>query len=360
MGGIAPELVLQAERPPRRKRRRGGLLLLAAVIALFSCAGVLAAQRWSRPRAEKYQGEIVKVQGETAYSRDEDGTYTPDTPPEQAQPETGMTEQQALMRALEVLDTLGCAAQEDSLTVARETNEYWSREQLRVCFQTQEGTQAEVTFDAQSGYLIGVSNFGTVQDGGAPMDEASIVAAAEGYYQALPYPQGYVFAGITKFDDAAWMVLFDREVRVTVGGETVTLTNDYEQVRITLDPRDGGFLLSNCFYVPLLDDHAEGDLPVSRHQAGELARQKMPDGGADWAVTVRLGIVHPNDFYDEPSGEVGHSRAYDVTRLAWIVHAERDWVARDDETGEALSWHDEQMVYVDLYTGQLLGGDCTE
>ena len=51
------------------------------------------------------------------------------------------------------------------------------------------------------------------------MDEADALAIAQGYYDALPYAEGYVFHRVEKFDGESWMYCFDRPIDVTLWGQ---------------------------------------------------------------------------------------------------------------------------------------------
>ncbi len=363
MSDIAPELILQAERPPVRRRRglRFGLLLAAAV-ALIGVVSALAVQRWHRPQAQTYTGDTVKVQSQTDYVERTDGSYEAvDGAAAEQTEDTARNDAFFLREAVRVLRLLGVEKEEQTLHLQRELEERWNREQVRVSFPTEDGDEASVLFDAQSGYLIGVSTYHWAEMEQQPMDEAQALQTAQAWYELLPYPQGYEYTAVNQFDEGAWMYMFGRNVTVSIAGEQLTLVNDYEQVRITIDPRDGSFLMSNCFYVPLLDDHAPEDQPLGREEAIRLAQSVYARSLEDWQASAEYAIVLPNTFYDarESSTEPRAERAYDVTRLAWVVTFSTTEEVLDEQTGEVIRWESARKVYVDLYTGEILGGDMT-
>ena len=355
IGEVDGALVRAAEKPPRRRGLLRGGLLLAAALALLGALSALAVYRWRMPEPETYEGESLKIEQEQVYERpdaEQDYVSAEGQTPEQVQTPSGLSDEDFLQRAQEVLQILQLPVDTGTLRVSHELDERWNRQQVRVSFPLDE--DSSVVFDAESGYLIRVERF-RWQDLSAPvMSDEEALAAAQRWYEALPYPQGYEFNYVSKIDDGAWMYDFSRRVEVQVGGETLTLPNELETVRITIDPRDGSFQLSNSFYVPLLDDHAPGDEPLSREAAIETALTVA--GGADWEVSAELAICFPNYLCTATEAPLQNRRYSSVTRLAWVVTFEMDAEVWDEQMQESFTLHDAQFVYVDLYTGEILGG----
>lgn len=115
-------------------------------------------------------------------------------------------------------------------------------------------------------------------------------------------------------------------------------------------------MICNAFYVPLLDDHKEGDVPLTKERAVEIAADTLKKQNLDPAqaeITAGVEIVHPNYTYTPYGWNYGqiedekNLRMSSVTRLAWdvIFTAEREYFTQ------------EVRIYVDLYTGEVLGGD---
>ena len=73
------------------------------------------------------------------------------------------------------------------------------------------------------------------------MDDEAALAAAQGYYDALPYAEGYEYRYVEKFDDQSWMYCFDRPVSVELWGEAQILYSAYEEVGSSLTPAPAHF-----------------------------------------------------------------------------------------------------------------------
>jgi hypothetical protein len=229
----------------------------------------------------------------------------------------------------------------------------WNRKEAEVHFPLEDNS-TYVSFDEETGYLLSAEKFSTGGTGGSLMSDEQALSAAEDFYAKLPYPEGYVYTGAEKLDDSAWMFCFAREVIVTVGDETMTLKNDYEQVRITVDPHDGSFVLSNTFYVPLLDDHQKNDAPLGKDEAIEAAKKALALNLSlpkEYTASAEIRIIHPNYVYTQyESSGAGDLRYSAVTRLGWSVEFSY-------KTSIGTS---KRTVCVDLYTGEILGGDETK
>ncbi len=382
IGRLPDDLLEEAEafRGSPRQRHPGRLWLrslIAAVLTVSLAFGTLAAyRRWHMPeRPEGFHGDGIETHTVSTYP----------VPPEPAAPSEAETAHSEpvpsqhtdawfLSEAQEVLRIVRREAPDATeVEVVRQKNLWWNREEVEVFWKLEEGTGPCVKFDAETGYLIGVTAFGDPGAEGPAMSEEEALQTAEAYYQALPYARGYTYRHVEKICDTAWMYYFDRPVTVAVGTETMTLPSDYEQVRITINPCSGSFELSNCFYVPLLDDHEPGEPPLTKEQAIELADQRgylyFPTDS--YEVDAHIGIALPNPesmaFYQEtePAPETDTDRTEtqsaqmpenvpysDVTRLSWILtfHREPD--------PDAL-FEDIVQICVDLYTGEILSVDVT-
>lgn len=321
-----------------RRRMFPKVAAVAAATALLSMGVWAGYQRWHMPDApETYHGDSVMIR--------EAHTYPLPREHEATEPEA-LSDQWFLAQAVEIIALVDKAnPDEGCATVTRQTNQLWSREEVNVSFRS--GTDSrDVTFDAESGYLIGVSAFDPVLADGTPMDEAEALSIAQGYYDALPYARGYEFRHVEKFDDQSWMYSFDRPIAVTLWGETQTLHSAYEEVRIIIDPCTGAFQDSNCFYVPLLDDHQPEDAPLTRDEAQAIAEQSVSFAQSldQYQVTAELGVALP-----QPSFPQANSRYYSITRLAWSFRYD----------GEIDGFANCYQVSVDLYTGEILSVDTT-
>ncbi len=211
-----------------------------------------------------------------------------------------------------------------------------------------------VKFDAQNGYLIGVTSFSDPNMDGPIMSDEEVLGIAEAFYNSLPYAQGYAFRHVEKICDTAWVYYFDRPITVEVGNESLSLQSDYEQVRITVNPSTGAFESSNCFYVPLLDDHEPDELPLTKEQAMEIVDQSnyLFAPADSYELGSRIGICLPHLYGMAPNAENLNYPYVDVTRLAWIL------TFRDSADADKM-FVAETEICVDLYTGEILSMDMS-
>lgn len=346
------DLILSAAQIEAQHRRRlpVRIALLAAVILLLAATAVGVYIKWRLTPPETYTGDTVKPQTEDHYTYDEttDHYYTPEGEP-------AATDEAFLTQAADIIALIGGGEVDTSqMTLVHELHERWNRKQVRITF-TQDEHEGEVVFDEGTGYLISVTRFTdpvrTVEN---PLTEAEALAAAQRWYETLPYCQGYVYTYVNPIAEDAWMYSFSRPIEVEIGGETVTLTNDLEEVRISIDPRTGEFQTSNAFFVPLLDDHEPGDVPISQEQAIQTALEATGiEDISTWTITAEYDIVLPNWWWTDDLA-VGNVRAANVTRPAWTVTLERP--EGTIVNGEPLMFADLMEVNIDLYTGEILGG----
>ena len=108
------------------------------------------------------------------------------------------------------------------------------------------------------------------------------------------------------------------------------------------------------FYFPLLDDHEEGDVQLTESQAGERAAELIKDKWPDSKYVLEkaaIEVVHPNWMYTRYWNGSGNVRYCDVTRLAWSMT-----YSQMQDSG----FVSKIMIYVDFYTGEILGGDAAK
>ena len=349
------DLILSAARVESAPRRRlpVRLILIAALVAVLAATAVGAYVKWHLSQPESYSGDTVKPQSQEQYTYDEttDHYYTPIGEP-------AATDEAFLEQAAAVITQIGGESIDTSqMELVHELHERWNRNQVRITFILDEH-EGEVVFDEATGNLISIRRFTEpVQTVENPLTEAEALAAAQTWYEQLPYCQGYVYTYINPIAEDAWMYSFSRPIDVEIDGQTVTLTNDLEEVRISIDPRTGAFQSSNAFYVPLLDDHEPGDVPITREQAIETALTAAGiEDTSTWIVTAEYDIVLPNWWWTDYM-TAGDTRAANVTRLAWTVTLEQPEGTMIN--GELSMFADLREVNIDLYTGEVLGGGMT-
>lgn len=356
-------------RSPRQLGRTAVALLAAATLLTLGVLGAVTTySRWHMPaEGETYHGNIIETTQVTHYPVPSESMASGEG--ELIGDEWFMAQAAAVLTAVNKEDT-----EATQLKLTRQTNQQWNREEVVVSYV--DGLRGDVTFDAQHGYLIHVTAWDReISQGGIPMSDADALAIAQGYYDALPYARGYEFQHVEKFDDNAWMFLFGKPIQVELWGETMTLLSAYEQVRITIDPCVGTFQLSNCFYVPLLDDHAPEDQPLTQEEALAIVFERFPNLKDYDLVSAKVTVCLPTpgwpgtSFGGEETGETPDAdwtetnetgeagdmlnlRAYHLTRLGWELKLEYQ-----PEDSPFLSG---DRVCVDLYTGEILSWDISK
>jgi hypothetical protein len=173
--------------------------------------------------------------------------------------------------------------------------------------------------------------------------DADAAKLAQRFYEALPVEQGYALTHVEKYDGQYWSYEYCREVEPGI-------FNQYEMVRVAINPVSGRLTGCTVFYVPLLDDHAPGQERITQEQAEQIVLDNIPKEVEGMNMTqAETRIVFPNWIYTE-YGSLPNRRASEVTRWAWVLVYEKE----NSEFTEQI------RVYVDCYTGEILGGDATK
>jgi len=348
---IERQTELDAEKAPRRHPLLRRAVLAAACLALLAAlltAGYAAYEKWKLPAPVPYTPDPehgnVQVHTEQRYSvplQTETGSETESGGPEAPEP---LSDLYFIEKARVILNRAGISgADSGEAAVRRQTHLYWNREEAEVSWRLDD-TPYSVTFDAQSGVFIGMDGIEWVIDGAAACStQAQADELAQRYYESLPVEQGYVMRSCEKFDQQFWSYDFCREVEPG-------LFSSYECVRVAVNPMSGALVFCRVFYVPLLDDHEPGDVPLTEAQALE-AIGSLGFDPADWdTVTVEKTVGLPNwNFTDQMHV---HAQAPAVSRLCWSVKLRR-------ESDDVTPFSTETRIMVDYYTGEILGGDTT-
>ena len=323
------------------------LLVAAAVlaaIALLATAGYAAYQHWRLPEPVSYapdeHGIIIKEHERTDYELAElDSSAPSETGATDAPDAAALTDAEFIQKGTEILEQVGMLdLRPEQLTVVRQENLFWGREEAEVLFE-QGDVRTSVKFNAATGKFLGMFGVDWQLEGSAACaSDADAAALAQRYYEALPVEQGYEMTHVEKYDEQYWSYDFCREVEPGV-------YNQYEMVRVAVNPVSGRLTGCTVFYVPLLDDHEPGQERITQQQAEQLAEGHVPEGMELIGAEVVIGF--PNWMFTEWSG--ANLRASDVTRWAWELTYERP----NSEFADRL-W-----ILVDCYTGEILGGDLT-
>lgn len=312
------------EQTPKKRRPLRKALLTAACVALVAALGAggfAAIQRWSQPGIQYSENHASGTQSLT------------NSPAEN----THVSEQNELLpdeyfvdRAVELVKQLGKDdVDTGSTSVTRQRDESYDREEVTVAFPGSENG-VELTFHAHSGDFLRLSD---LDFDGSGMDFTyGPEELAKKYYALLPVPQDYQITYWTTYGEMIYSYDFCREVMDGV-------FSAYECVRIGVNPVSGKLCMVNVFNVPLLDDHKPGDEPITQAQAEEVAHEDRPL--EDYALkSAEVEVVWPNNSTDPVRR---------FTRLAWVLTYD----------GPSEEFADEVRIYVDYYTGKLLGSDAT-
>ena len=307
----------------RRRRVRPALLLAAALVAALALTAGGVYLKWTLPQPQPLEGDWRTVTEERRPSAEE-----PLSP----------TDEQLCAEAARLLRSFGLSDEPGEATAVRSvTDHYYQRELKEVVFPA--GT---VTFAAKDGALVSISPATFETEGPRRFDaEQDAAQKAREYYLRLPVQQGYQLVSMYRMDDDLWEAYFSLEAAAGI-------YSDYEAVKMYLSANDGRFLSCTVFHIPLLDDHLETDVPLTREEAVSIALEVPAVSGMEF-LEAEQAVVLPNYFY-EIGGQQTFYRPADVTRLAWVVTLETpdsDFITRS-------------KVFVDLYTGEVLGGDATK
>lgn len=330
-----------AKKRPKTTARR--LVLAAACVILLAAlttTGFALYEKWHLPAPEIYEpgNQGVRDVHETVvYDSQAVETLAP-TPTE----DNALTDADFIRMAAELLETVGLTdVNTETMTVAHQTALNYGREEVEVHF-SDDRWKTSVRYHAETGALLSFSSIDFDKElTGSDATEDSAEALAEHYYALLPVPQGYVMTDCTQYDEQYWSFDFCRMVEPEV-------YNAYEMVRIAVNPQSGRLTGCNVFCFPLLDDHAPNDVALTQEEAERIAETVDAIGTRHENLTsAKIEIVLPNWWYTEY--DPLNAKYSEVSRYAWVLHY-------TDDDGE---FETQTMVYVDLYTGEILGGDTT-
>ncbi|MCI6732360.1 MAG: hypothetical protein MR487_08570 [Lachnospiraceae bacterium] len=388
------------------------ILIPAAIITLFTGISVAGAKGlWHLGNPGTYSGDTVKINETVSYVWDDEnekyenanlpegagmeaGGIEENEPEENGAQENSFSDAYFLEKAGEIISIVNEKAKLSldlsKLQITYQTDENWNREEAMVsCPLAGKDRITTVTFDRESGTFLSMDFWGGEnQSSNQPMSEQEVLAAAEAWYQKLPFPENYTFIKKSEFDEHAWMYDFGKSYTLEIDGKTINLQNELETARITVDPTNGQMILCNSFYAPLLDDHEEGMKPLTEEEAIRMAKERYEDyeqsrnRSVKWEkvkISARTGIVLPDyenvQFYtteNQPQNngtETGKNgtvteqitipeqeeavsyRKERITRFAWVVQ----FIEENSELGASdMRWS------IDLYSGEVLSVDSTK
>lgn len=231
-----------------------------------------------------------------------------------------------------------------AVELAYETDNISGQGRVRATYPYDDGKNLEVVFNQETGNLLRVycwdkAPLSVLGPGLEGMDARGAVTK---WYEALPFTQGYAFQPQSEHlvSEDAGMYSFCNTVALELNGNSVELVNPYEEVRITIDPRNGAFIMANEFNYPLLNEPTpEG--PKSEAEAIAAARERVT--GSGWDVSAEVVIHLPSRLMSAPA-----DRLIGFSVPAWEVTFYK-------EDMSSIYGSSQIKVYVDLYTGEVLG-----
>lgn len=342
---------LSAERKNRRQIRLKRVGLVAACIVLLivlSTVAIASYTKWQLPQPKTYSspdGGHYDIHRESTYRYDaNDGEFIPATAVAETDPvNLACSDEELIRQAVTILELAGLEdVSTELLKVRRQSNLYYGREEAEVYFLNSE-IKTTVRFHAETGELISFSSIDyTMDEQSVCKTEAEATALAVDYYSRLPVPQSYVMTDCEIYDEQYWSFSFCREV-------AEGLYSYYEMVRIAINPVSGRLVGCNAFHIPLLDDHLPEDKPLTQEEAEVVAMSLTKVNLQSWDLeSADIEVVHPNYFFTSDGNP--NLEACPVTRLGWrLVYNNPDSQFADKIT-----------ILVDLYNGEILGGDMTK
>lgn len=322
--------------PPKRTGRK--LLILAAAVSILACSGFAAYQLWHLPEPEHYETDpengIYSIETEHLYSNE--GVQTEAAFAETAAPDDAFF----LAQAVQVLQAAGLEDVDTSLMrLVRQENLIYSRQEAEVFFEN-DAVKTSVKFDASFGHLLSLSSIDWLEE--AESTDRDPGALAREYYEKLPVAQGYVLMdAVEQYDEQYWSYSFCKEVQPG-------LFSYYEMVRIAVNPVSGRLVGCNVFHFPLLDDHRAEDIPLTRQEAIAIAESMEKVDLTQYVLqSAQVSVVLPNWWFTQYMD--GNLQYADVSRLGWVL----DYSKPDSE------FADEVTIWIDYYTGEVLGGGMT-
>lgn len=334
----------QSEDAPRLIEARKCRPFLRSALSAAACVAVVvsalalaygAFQKWGQSATTPYSTATT-----SSADPQHDLEQLASTETDPTTPTEGTMESWCLRRAQEILSDAGFAEldpEQVKITVTPWNSTLGQdRDEVTVSWET-EGNTVSVTFDREDGVLLDVSGFDWSYSGTPCADPNEADALARRFYESLPVEQGYKIASRNENDRDDWVYDFCREVEPG-------LYSWYECVRISLNPETGEAKLCRAFYVPLLDDHISGDVPVTKEEAIKIAGfdgNYDPKNTTQGILTVQKKIAVTRDGFFE----YGKSCA-NVSRICWEVRYE------EPESEDYFAGG--RIIYVDYYTGKII------
>lgn len=308
------------------------LLIVAAAAAILTTVTLGGYELWHLPQPKTYEGDAYEQQTESVYHQEQ----LDETKPEP------LGDVCFIQKAVDILKIAGLQdVNTETMRVVRQHNQLYDRQEAEVFFENND-VKTSVKFNAEDGGLLSLSSIDWVEEG-EPIDEDP-ETIARAYYEKLPVQQGYVVTGCEKYDEQYWSYTFCREIEDG-------LYNSYEMVRVAVNPVNGRLAGCNVFYFPLLDDHRPEDVPLTQEQAENVVNQQLGKAVEGHELeSGKVEVVLPNWWFTEDMG--GNLQCSKVSRLGWVLH----YVDYPDDS-EEIETH--ITVYVDYYTGEILGGGQT-
>ncbi len=311
--------------------RRSVLSIIVAlsVLACLSACGKDASNEMAELLEEK-AGAYSLPAATPAAPVEEDGTEAP-----------APTAPDYHSLAAEILTAVWDEDMPEAAEISEEEDSISNRMEITLSYPTGDSS-IDITFDKETGRLRRLCETG-FNGLLKPARYDGPESAARAWYAALPLPQDYTLGSVTDYGEDLLCYEFNKPVTLETGGEPVALLNSNEAVRIMLHTDTGALHLVVAFYWPVFDGHSQ-KAAISEEKAVEIAKGPNSHAGNE-TVSSQITLYHPYDAI--AVSDCPPERSLDYSFPAWAVEFR--------ETSGMLDCG--SVVYVDLYTGEILGRD---
>ena len=339
----------------RHLGRRIGVLLAAAALLVAASVAVGATYRkWSLPEPQTYTGSLYSEQGEATYPL----SAVSSLPPEDVLPQS---DEAFIASACELFEAVGVPVTDvETVTVVRRVHQGYNRNEAVVSY----GNSIDATFNADTGELVSACRYIFGSEEQLFYDETAAAAAPHSTTRLCRFRRAMSSAPTNGLTPTSGRFIFQR--RTPLG-----ILSAYEAVKVTINPEDGSFISCHVFSTKLLDDHAAGDEPLSEDEARRIGAEyldQIASNGSYVLENIELSVVSPNYFWNFALEDAPASTAASTDTALMTTPDPDAFVSLQyaDVTRYAYTltynnpdsfFADKVKFYIDLYTGELLGGD---
>lgn len=203
-----------------------------------------------------------------------------------------------------------------------------------------------VTYRVKDEFVTQIKRIYTADSlGNAPINTPTeAVERARAYYNwGLPFPTNYDMVSAQRQGDV-WFVTYHRTARLK---NLPKLRSDSQKVVLQISALDGEMIQADCFDLPLIQSGTDQN-PIEKELAVKFADQALSQNGIQGYVVqdATSAIVEPNFIFTKRADGSAYEPVCHLSRAVWLV----SYLPQDKSQPGTIS------VYVDAYTGQVLGG----